>query len=410
MSEHDEVGRSIEWWIWQLKGVGDATMERLDEAVDGRFERLMDESADSLQALLAELSVKSNVRAKIDPAKLRRAPERMEQERAALPLRTRILHAGDADYPARLSLLGAPPRFLYVRGHIGALHGESTLSIVGSRNARVEAIRQTRGIAEAVGRAGGIIVSGGAIGVDAAAHRGAIKGDAQTVAVLPGAVDRPKPAKNSRIFHAALERGCLVSEYPPGTGVRRYHFHRRNRLIAALGDWLLVVRAGENSGTMITARAAAELERPTMTMAGDMGDSRFAGCVKLMAAGAACVRDCDDVLRLLKRDSKDSRGRVDKELIERQKPSREAPRDETRASQKVPEVRIDPDLRARLGEGARNVLESFEDAGRGVTLHLDSLRRESGTAAAGLDTALLELELVGILEKVPGKNAYRLTN
>jgi DNA processing protein len=378
-------------------------MARLDEALDGDFARLADESSASLDAFLSDLSIRSNVRARIEPSRLEHAAQELERARAALPRQTRLMHRTDPEYPQRFHILEYPPRFLYVRGQIGALHGASALAIVGSREARVEAIRQTRSMAEAVGRSGHVVVSGGARGVDSAAHRGAIDAGAQTVVVLPGAVDSPKPAKNSRLFRSALERGCLISEYPPGTGVRRYHFHRRNRLIAALGHWLLVVRAGKQSGTMITARAAAELGRPIMTVLGDVDDWRFAGCGELLAAGAAAVRDSSDVLRLLGASS-EPLGQVDGGLIEdKPRPRRSAKRRDSPA-----DVNIDPDIRAGLGEGASRVVSVFEERGATQELHLDVLRRDSGAGEVALETALLELELSSIIEKVPGKNAYRL--
>lgn len=395
------VGRGIEWWLSRLSRVGPKTMESIEARIGGDFASLLDESATSLEAMMAEASVDQRARRQITPDALKGARRAWEAEREGLAAGTELLHHGEERFPARLAALDSPPRFLYVRGQVGVLAAKSTVSIVGSREARVSGIRQTRDIAEALAAAGHVVISGGAIGVDAAAHLGALEAGASTGVVLPGCVERPRPAKNSRIFRRAVEHGCLLSEHPVGTSVRSYHFHRRNRLIAALGDWLIVVRAGRESGTMITAKAAAGMQRPILTMAGAADDGRFAGCVDLLAAGARCVRGASDVLYAIEHPA-DVVALVDLDRLEveasESTDAAPAPQEATR--------QVDTERRERLGDTAQAVLELF-DSSEEARLHADELRRAWADEASRLESALLELELKGIVEKVPGKNAYR---
>ena len=406
MAGREEIGRAVEWWLQQVGGIGPKTMGKLDARLEGHFEALVGESDARIDAILADASVRRAARARVGGEEVRAGVARWRAEHDRLPADTRILHWSEDDYPGRLRALEDPPRFLYVRGRCRLLHAGQTVSVVGSRSATVDGVRQTREMAGAIGADGRVVVSGGAIGVDAAAHRGALEAGGDTVVVLPGGVGRPSPAKNSHIFDRALENGCLISEYPLGTDVRKFQFHRRNRLIAALGDWLLVVRAGQHSGTMITARAAAELGRPVLAMAGGMEDARFAGCVDLLAAGARCVRGARDLSWVLA-SLEPSAAKVEPGMIERD-------RDEAAGGEREPEDNdepaggVDEALRSRLDGDSESLLALIEDGGERRRAHVDELRRRWGGAAAGLESALLQLELLGILEKVPGKNAYKV--
>lgn len=406
MARREDIGKAVEWWLQQVSGIGPTTMSKLDTVLEGQFEVLVDESKADIEAILVDASVRSQPRKRVTPEAIASGIQRWRYEHDRLPANTRILHCREEGYPTRLRMLEQPPRFLYVRGCRRALDAKQTVSVVGSRSATVDGVRQTREIAGAIAAGGRVVVSGGAIGVDAAAHRGAVEAGGDTVVVLPGGVGRPSPEKNRHIFDRALRGGCLISEYPLGTPVRKFQFHRRNRLIAALGDWLVVVRAGQESGTMITARAAAELGRPILAMAGGMQDARFAGCVDLLAAGARCVRGARDVSRALARlDS--TAAKVDEALIARPTPQVSDKADATRESAE-PNARVDEALRARLDSDSTSLLALIEDGGGRRRAHVDELRREWGGAAAGLESALLKLELLGILEKVAGKNAYEV--
>lgn len=207
-----------------------------------------------------------------------------------------LLVPWDSRFPAvvrdRLEIAG--PWFL--RGELP--HGPR-LAVVGSRATDHEGERVCKRIVSEVAAAGVVVVSGGAIGIDTVAHRAALAMGAPTVAILPSAFDRLTPARNKRLFAKIAQQGALVSEYPPGVTAHRFHFHRRNELIAAYADAVLVVRAKAVGGTMITARAATRLGTPLMVVPGSPEDETAAGCITLLREGAICVSSAEDVLEVL---------------------------------------------------------------------------------------------------------------
>ena len=172
--------------------------------------------------------------------------------------------------------------------------GRTAVAVVGARAASRRALEQAAALGAGLGARGAVVVSGGAVGVDAAAHRGALRAGGQTVAVLGTGVDVPYPARHRALFDAiAAGGGALVSPFPPGTEARSWHFPRRNRLIAALAHGVVVVEAQVRSGALSTARAARELGRRVMAVPGS------AGCDALLASGAFAVASPDDVLAAL---------------------------------------------------------------------------------------------------------------
>jgi len=190
------------------------------------------------------------------------------------------------------------------------------LGLVGTRAADDKALEAARELAAAAVSAGYGVVSGGAMGVDAAGHGAALAAGGATLAVLAGGVDRPTPAHNARLFSAMLRgRGGFLSEHPPGTGVRRGSFPRRNRLIAALARAVVVVQARERSGSLSTAARARRLGRPLLAVPGGWADASRAGCHRLLREGALPVASVADLwagLRALglPAGSEDGRGRA----------------------------------------------------------------------------------------------------
>jgi DNA processing protein len=171
--------------------------------------------------------------------------------------------------------------------------------MVGSREAPQRWLEWTQEQAGRLGGAGVCVVSGGAFGVDAAAHEGAMQGGGQTVAVMPCGLRERAPRGNRALFERVEAQGALVSEYPPRVAVRKHHFARRNRLIAALSGASVVVRAGEGSGALYTAQAALSLGRPVGVVPFDVLDEGAAGGVALLAGGLAlAVRGAEDMLTL----------------------------------------------------------------------------------------------------------------
>lgn len=207
--------------------------------------------------------------------------------------------ACDRAYPEALRALAAPPAVLHVAGGLRrllALAGADPVAIVGSRRATGYGQEVARSLGRGLGHAGLPVVSGMALGIDSAAHAGALDAGAPTVAVLPGSADRPYPAGQRALHRRILGDGVAVSELGPDTKIRRWMFLARNRIIAALAAMTVVVEAGERSGALVTARLAGELDRPVGAVPGRVTAPQAAGSNWLLATGACLVRGPQDVL------------------------------------------------------------------------------------------------------------------
>lgn len=236
------------------------------------------------------------------PGLVRGAPQpfplaRAEAEMAAgRKLGATLVVWGDALYPAMLAALDPPPPLLWTLGD-PALLSRSAIGVVGARVASASGQRFARAIAHELGEAGHAIVSGMARGIDAAAHEGAL--DWGTVAVLGGGVDDVYPSENASLYAAIRDRGCVVSENPPGAQAQARDFPRRNRVIAGLSRGVVVVEAELRSGSLITARLAAEQGRDVFAVPGSPLDPRSRGPNDLLRQGAIVCEGAGDVLREL---------------------------------------------------------------------------------------------------------------
>lgn len=222
-------------------------------------------------------------------------PERRRIRRGG----ARLLGPDDVVWPPLLRLLDPPPVALWSRG--GEPTGDRTVAIVGARRASQRAIERTESVAADLAADGWTIVSGGALGVDAAAHRGALRSGGRTIAVLGSGLDRPAPRSHARLFDEIVAAGgSVLSEWPMETEARPGHFPRRNRVIAGLARAVLVMAAGGRSGAHITARIAVEeLGRDVGAVPGDPDDPLVEGCLRLLREGAAVLRQADDARELL---------------------------------------------------------------------------------------------------------------
>ncbi len=203
---------------------------------------------------------------------------------------------GDPDYPPSLAALDAPPPVLWARGRADLLSAEG-LAIVGARVASAAGQRFAQGLAVEAGAAGFVVVSGMARGVDAAAHLGSLP--TGTVAVLGGGVDDVYPPDNAALYEQICESGCVASESPVGQRAQARDFPRRNRIIAGLSRAVVVVEAEKRSGSLITARLAAEQGREVLAVPGSPLDPRCQGSNDLIRQGAALCEGMTDVLRAL---------------------------------------------------------------------------------------------------------------
>ncbi len=272
----------------------------------------------------------------------------------------------DAAYPPALSHIPDPPPLLYLKGRPELL-AAPMLAIVGSRNATVQGKANAEVFAQALSCAGLTIVSGLALGIDAAAHQGALGGAGSTVAVIGTGIDTVYPARNHALAHRIAEEGCIVSEYALGTPPLAANFPRRNRIISGLSAGVLVVEAAARSGSLITAQVAASQGRDVFAIPGSIHSALAKGCHKLIKEGAKLVESAADVLEELHGSP----------LATMVRPARQ-PDDAS------------PEARAVLAAMA------FEPA------EPDMLALQCALAPGQLSLVLLELELAGRVERLPG--------
>ncbi len=210
-----------------------------------------------------------------------------------------IVTLADADYPRALLDAADPPVLVYVKGRRELLN-RPMLAIVGSRNATAQGERDAAAFARSLGEAGLTIVSGLALGIDAAAHRGGLETAAGTVAVIGTGADRLYPARNAALARELAERGAIISEFALGTPALAHNFPRRNRIIAGLALGTLVVEAAPKSGSLITARLASEAGREVFAIPGSIHSPMARGCHQLIRQGAKLVETAQDILEELR--------------------------------------------------------------------------------------------------------------
>ncbi|HET9650713.1 MAG TPA: DNA-processing protein DprA [Usitatibacter sp.] len=223
-------------------------------------------------------------------------PALLEQTLAWLSLPGHhLVTLADEEYPRALLEGAAPPCVLYANGRRELLNTPA-IAIVGSRNATPQGTRDAEAFAQSLSDAGLCVVSGLARGIDAAAHRGGLKGRSSSVAVMGTGADRVYPAANRDLARALAQDGCLLTEFPVGTPASAGNFPRRNRLISGLARGVLVVEAALHSGSLITARLAAEQGRDVFAIPGSIHSSLSKGCHELIRQGAKLVESAQDVL------------------------------------------------------------------------------------------------------------------
>ncbi len=291
---------------------------------------------------------------------------------AAKSLDARHIFLGETDYPALLSHVENAPPVMLVKGD-AALLKRDCVAIVGARNASASACRFARSLAHDLADQGFAVVSGLARGIDTAAHVGALSGG--TVAVLGGGIDIIYPPENGDLHRKIGENGLLIAEQPPGTEPRARHFPYRNRIIAGLSLGTVIVEAAPKSGSLITARLAADMGREVMAIPGSPLDPRSQGCNQLIREGATLVQFAADIIELLRP--------LDVRSTHFVPPTHEA---------------FQPSLQL-VSKGERDAVTSL----LGMNfVQVDELARQSGSDLPVVQTVLLELELAGKLERGAG--------
>jgi len=280
-----------------------------------------------------------------------------------------IVTLADADYPQLLLQIPDPPPLLYIKGDC-ALLNRFAVAIVGSRNATAQGASNAENFARALSDAGITVVSGLALGIDAAAHRGGLAGKGSSIAVVGTGLDVVYPARNRTLAHALAERGALVSEFPLATPGLAANFPRRNRLISGLCRGCIVIEAALQSGSLITARMANEQGREVFALPGSIHSPLSKGCHRLIKQGAKLVDDVNDIL------------------------------EEFNFATAAPDTTAHPET----GAAAAKLLDSIGYD----PCTLGALTARAGMPAEAIAAALLELELSGLIEKLPGNKFQRV--
>jgi len=351
------------WRIAQTEGIGPMGFRRLLARHGSGAAAL-----DALPRLLAKRET---------PARIPSAADAQREADAMAKLGARFIFWGSAAYPPLLALLADAPAMLAVQGDAALLAHMPSFAIVGARNASAAGRRIAEDIAEELTRAGVLVVSGLARGVDAAAHQGALRAG-RTLAVLPGGLDVAYPPENAALQARIGREGAVVAENALGTAPLARHFPKRNRIVAGLCLGVLVVEAAERSGTLITARLALEAGREVFAIPGSPLDPRCRGANDLIRQGAHLVESAVDVLAHLP----------------------EAPR-EAPLFAMAPSPEIAP-LTEIIPEATPGEYGELIDLIGMSPISVDDLLRRCHLSPPALQAALADLELEGRVDMLPG--------
>lgn len=285
-------------------------------------------------------------------------------------LGARYLFIDDADYPPLLAELDNAPAVMTIRGDTG-LFARTSVAMVGARNASAAACRFARGLAVELGREGVVIVSGLARGLDTAAHQGSLA--TGTIGVIASGIDIAFPPENRALQDQVAEQGLLIAEQPPGSEPLARNFPHRNRVIAGLSTGTVVVEAAPRSGSLITARLAAEAGRDVMAVPGSPLEPRAQGCNLLIREGATLVQSAADILETIRP--------IDPRMV------------------RAPASPFDGRPGGEPGDADRRALTALLGP---VPVAIDELIRQSGLPPATVALVLLELELARRIERHAG--------
>ena len=284
-----------------------------------------------------------------------------------------LIYAGDDNYPESVRIIADPPPVLTVLGHVHLLH-KPALAIVGARNASLNGRKFAEKLATDLAAKDYVIASGLARGIDAAAHQASLK--TGTVAVVAGGADVIYPQENEKLYAEIKERGCIVAENPCGYPPQARDFPRRNRIISGLSQGTIIVEAALKSGSLITATYALEQGRDVFAVPGSPLDPRSTGTNKLLKDGATLIENADDVLHALS---------YPLTLKENHSPAFAAPKSSTPSD-------------VEIEKAHKIVLEALGPSPVG----LDELVRECQVSASIVQFVLLDLELAGRIQRLPG--------
>ena len=412
----------------QAKGIGHGTVRRLLAAF-GLPQQILAQSAAALEQLLSAKQIaalrtpdaetlaliettwqwlqqgaapaQADAQAGIQTS----SPIKNTQRSSNLPVQRRIVTLGDPAYPSVLLEMADPPVLLYAMGQVECLQQpQPRIAMVGSRNPTPQGASNARAFGKAFAEMGWTVVSGLALGVDGAAHEGALQAalpeqvgvvGLATIAVVGTGLDRVYPRQHRDLAHRIVQHGVILSESPLGTPPLSHHFPKRNRIIAGLSHGVLVVEAALQSGSLITARLAGEQGKEVFAIPGSIHASQSRGCHALIKQGAKLVESAQDVLEELRTVLPAGRQAVVSSIAEKSMehtdPSAAADADSAvdADASTVPTV---------PGDTTAVLLQALGHDPVG----LDALLARTGLDAATLQAKLLELELMGMVGRLPG--------
>ncbi len=293
----------------------------------------------------------------------------------------RLVTLDSPQYPLLLQRIPDPPPILYVEGTLENL--EPAAAIVGSRKATRYGLKNAHQLAGELAGAGFTIVSGGARGIDTAAHNGALAAQGRTITVLGSGLDRIYPPQNRALFKQIAANGAVVSEFPMNAAPEPFHFPQRNRIISGMTMGTVIVEAAQKSGSLITARLAMEQNREVFAVPGSIQSQSSSGTHRLIREGAKLIENGRDILD---------------ELMPQIEPAVLA---SLRNEEPAPAAGTPPDK--GLPADQLRVLDALEP----YAIHIDELTRLTGLAPAKLSEILLDLEINGYINQLPGKHFVR---
>lgn len=298
-------------------------------------------------------------------------PEYQKTLQQLISMDVKLISFWDTEYPSLLREIHDPPALLYMRGQLSQ---RDHFAIVGSRRATAQGVITTQNLSATLAKHDICIVSGLARGIDSAAHKGALESGGETIAVLGCGIDRVYPPENSHLFHEIIKTGAIISEYPPGALPLAGHFPGRNRIISGLSKGVLIVEAAEKSGSLITGDFALEQGRELFAVPGGVNYLNSKGTNRLLKEGAQLVTEAEDILQSL------WPGRKDKE-----------------------ERHSEENFVTQLSPAARDVFLHLEYE----PMHFDIIARKCGLTPMELSAILLDLELQGGIQALPGNQYIR---
>lgn len=362
--------------LWRIPGLGPKHFDRLIERF-GSASRALAQSP----AALKDAGIRSALSEAIANQDIECANPDLDWARDPA---CHLLFRNGPGYPKRLGEIADPPPVLFAKGDLDALNYPQ-LAIVGSRHPSSGGTRNAHDFAEHFAANGFAITSGLALGIDAAAHRGALHGNGLTIAVVGHGPDRIYPAKNKALAEQIVDDGLILTEYPIGVAPQAKHFPRRNRLISGMSLGVLVVEAALRSGSLITAKAAMDQSREVFAIPGSIHNPMARGCHALIRQGAKLVESADDVIEeigaLIDQPSAQARAETDSQT------GAETPAD-------TPDM--DDDYQALLK------IMGYDP------ITIDALVEHSGLNAGAVSSMLLMLELKGIVGSAPGGTFVRI--